>query len=356
MDPRIDHKKANVRDVARQAGVSVATVSRVLNDAQNVTDATRARVNKAIEALRFVPSSAARAINSGRTHLVGALIPTLDHAIFARFIDAVEERLDAQGLSLVVATTQNAPEREYDRAKKLLDIGAEALIVSGITRAEAFEGLVARHQVPVIATSYYDAGYVFPTIGYDNAAVASEALQHLLSLGHRHIGVLSGPSHNNDRTLARLTALKGHAEAKLNVTEVALTLADAGRGATQMLQAHPEVSALLCLSDVLAQGALLRLRADGVAVPGQVSVIGMDDLPASASYDPGLTTIHIPVADMGRFAAQAAARWVETGHAPQSLELQTWLVRRGTTGPARGQNLGGQAVDPAGDDRDDRRR
>ena len=324
-----------MRDVARHAGVSVATVSRVLNRAENVSATTRATVEDAIRTLEFVPNSAARAINSGRTRLVGALIPTLDHAIFARFLDSVAEGLDGLGLSLVVATTDNTPQRELERAKKLLDIGAEALIVSGITRAEGFESLIARHKVPVIATSYFDAQSTFPTIGYDNARVARMALEHLLSLGHTKIGVLSGPARDNDRTRARQDGLRDIARGQLHFAEAEMNFAAAGAAAVDLRHAHPELTALLCLSDVLAQGALLRFRADGVDVPKMLSIVGIDDLPTSASFDPPLTTVHLPVGEMGARTAQAAAQWIETGDRPPSVDLHIRLVERRTTGPSR---------------------
>ena len=112
-------KRATLRDVAQMAGVSAATVSRVVNANALVSERTRVRVQAAIDALHFVPSAAARAINSGRTHVVGALVPTLDNAIFSRFLDALEEGLAGYGLSLVVATTKDDPDREAERARGL---------------------------------------------------------------------------------------------------------------------------------------------------------------------------------------------------------------------------------------------
>lgn len=105
-------KRANLRDVARQAMVSAATVSRVLNSPELVSKDTQDRVNRAIEALGFVPSAAARSLNTGRTHTIGALVPTLDHSIFARYLDALEQRLSDHGYALVVAITGGVPEVE----------------------------------------------------------------------------------------------------------------------------------------------------------------------------------------------------------------------------------------------------
>lgn len=327
------HRKPNLRDVAHQARVSAATVSRVLNGSGPVSQAKREAVDSAIEALGFVRSSAARAINSGRTHLVGALIPTLDHAIYARFIETMEAELDAMGLSLIVAGTNGDPERELDKAKRLLEIGVEGLIVSGITRHPDFDALVSRYRVPVISTSYYDPSHRFPTIGYDNTYVARAALDHLVSLGHRKIAVLSGPTHDNDRTKARQMAIAGTPGLQLDLHEADLTFAAASEAVSKIWAAAPDTTALLCLSDVMAQGGLLRLRSMGIGVPDEVSVIGIDDLPASASYDPPLTTVHLPVGVMGQTAARAIANWIEDDARPVARNLTTRLVVRGSTGP-----------------------
>lgn len=331
--PRPPNRKPNVRDVARYAGVSVATVSRVLNRPAQVAEATRARVDQAIDTLQFVPSSAARAINSGRTRLIGALIPTLDHAIFSRFVDAVEEELGARNLSLIIANTGHDTARELDKAKRLMDIGVEGLLVSGITRSPGFRELVARHQVPVIATSYFETGYTYPTIGYDNAEAANTALDHLLGLGHADIAVLTGPISNNDRTRARLRALEAANKTRLRFCRSGLSFPAAARTVRQIRQDHPTVTALLCLSDVLAQGALLQLKSDGLRVPDEMSVIGIDDLPSSASYDPPLTTVHLPVKAMGTLAARAISDWIESQNPAPSTALTTKLILRDSTGP-----------------------
>ncbi|WP_411957343.1 substrate-binding domain-containing protein [Paracoccus homiensis] len=329
-------KRANLRDVAAVAGVSVATVSRVLNTPTAVTEKTRERVQAAIDELRFVPSAAARAINSGRTRIVGALIPTLDNAIFARFLDAIESQLAPHQLSLIVATTNDDPEREAQKAQHLVDIGAEGLILSGITHSDALYRLIERVQMPAIATSYFDAGYRLPTIGYDNRAAAIMALRHLVDLGHRDIAVLHGPQGNNDRTRARIAGLKDAGlPARLSFHETELSIGGGSATAHDILTAGPAPSAILCLSDVLASGASFELRRAGHDVPGRISLMGIDDLPGSSFLEPPLTTVRLPVRDMGDAAARALAEWVEQGRVPQSQELRPALVVRQSTGPAR---------------------
>ncbi|WP_415919514.1 LacI family DNA-binding transcriptional regulator [Tateyamaria sp. SN6-1] len=320
-----------MRDVARQAGVSVATVSRVLNGTSPVAAATRERVEAAVDALRFVPSPLARAINSGRTHIVGALVPTLDHAIFARYLNALEEELNTCGLSLIVATTGGDPAVEIRRAEELMNLGVEGLIVSGVHHGPDFSHRVQRRGLPVIATSYFAPGHEFPTIGYDNAEIARMALDHLTDLGHRNIAVLHGPVDTNDRTLARIETLRAHAPAHTVFVERALLYDEAAHSVQELVRSVDGLTALLCVSDVLALGALFGLQSMGVAVPDSISVIGMEDLPASSTTSPALTSISLPLDDMGRETARALHHWIEHGARPEAIKLPSQLVVRSTT-------------------------
>jgi LacI family transcriptional regulator len=324
-------KRANLRDVAKLANVSVATVSRVLNSPDTVAENTKAIVNAAIAELRFVPSAAARAINSGRSRVIGALVPTLDHAIFARYLAALERTLSSYRLSLVVATTNGDAAVEAEKAQTLVDIGAEGLIVSGITHEPELYELIERCQLPAIATSYYDPDFLLPTIGYDNAGAGRIALEHLLGLGHTRIAVVHGSLTSNDRTLARLEGLEGHDDAELSYFEADLSVEDGCNAAQAILSATPRPTAILCLSDVLATGALYELKRQGVDVPTEMSIIGIDDLPGSAHTSPGLTTVHLPVVRMGHATATAISEWIENGQEPSEELFETDLVVRQST-------------------------
>ena len=325
-DPK---KRANLRDVARAAGVSVATVSRVLNEPGVVKKNTREKVQAAIAELKFVPSAAARAINSGRTRFVGALVPTLDNAIFARFLAALERKLAEHELSLVVATTNSDQEIEADKASGLIDIGAEGLIITGASHSAALYELLERTSLPTIITSFFDADNPIPTIGYDNKAAAQMALQHLIDLGHRRIAVVHGPSHNNDRTEARLSGLRElDWNGQLTFYETEISLAGGSRRAGSIWAETAKPDAILCLSDVVALGVLFGLQNMGVSVPKDVSMIGIDDLPSSAVSVPPLTSVHLPVSRMGEKAAVALAEWIADNKKPAPERLHATLVER----------------------------
>jgi len=323
--------------VAKAADVSVATVSRVLNEPGVVKKDTLEKVQAAIAELKFVPSAAARAINSGRTRFVGALVPTLDNAIFARFLAALERELSAHQLSLVVATTDSDLEIEAEKAKSLVDIGAEGLIITGATHSPALHELIDRTMLPTIITSFYDAENSLPTIGYDNAAAAQLALQHLADLGHQHIAVVHGPVHDNDRTRARLDGLRSLPwDGKLTTYETEISHHGGAETAGRICALRRKPDAILCLSDVVALGVLFGLQAEGVCVPNDISLVGIDDLPSSAVAVPAITTVHLPVSQMGEKAAAALARWISDQERPDGERLLGQLIKRRSAIRAKG--------------------
>ncbi len=332
MAPHKEKKRANLRDVARIANVSVATVSRVLNTPKVVQQDTRERVEAAITELGFHPSAAARAINSGRTRIIGALIPTLESDIFALTLDAIESRLDDFGLSLVVATTDEDADKEARKAKELLDVGVEGLILSGISHSDALHSLIERTRVPAIVTSYYDATFRYPTIGYDNHGAARLALDHLQDLGHRQVAVIHGPAAINDRIRERLRALIDPQDGvSLKYYETEFSVAGGAAVIDRVLTKQTQLDAILCLSDVQAFGALFALQRRGVNVPQDVSVMGLQDLPSAAQSYPSLSTVRLPARRMGRLAAESLAKWVEDDHKPDPTCLPCELIVREST-------------------------
>ena len=324
--------KVKLRDVARAAGVSVATVSRVINDAPTVTAGTKARINAIIQELGYTPNPLAKALNTGRTRTLGAVISTLDHAIFARFLKALEVTFDQHGYSLVVAATENDRERELRRARAFLEMGVEGLILSGADHGPELRQLVDRFDVPVVLTSIYDPGADYPTIGYSNTELAALVMQHLVDTGHTRIAVVHGPSAGNDRTRARVAAARSFA-GRCDVRAIEVDLSEEGGLEAVVRSARSDTmpDAFFCLSDVLALGALFELSRRGISVPGAVSVVGFDDQPWTGHTNPALTTVRVPVAEMGEAAALALIRHLEEGNPIQQVKLDGSIVLRGST-------------------------
>ncbi|MDB2407510.1 LacI family transcriptional regulator [Jannaschia sp.] len=336
-----EKKRYNLRDVARQAKVSVATVSRVLNTPAQVSPQTRDRVQAAMTALRFRPSAAARAINSGRSRMVGALLPTLDNSTYSRVIDGLETRLAAHGLSLIVARTGDDPAVELARARQLLEAGAEGLILTGLARAPDLTDLIDHFRLPVVVLSYFDADSPIPTVGYDNAMAVRLAAGHLRDLGHADIAVIHGPVLSNDRTAQRWATLEALTDGRrFHPYETELSFAGGAAAARRLLDEGRPATAILAFSDMLAMGAMAECQRAGRVVPVDISVVGIEDLPACSATHPPLTSVRLQVQEMGEEAAEALARWVEHGERPPPRRLDAELIVRRSTA-RRGRAVGG---------------
>ncbi len=330
-------KRPGVRAIAQATGLSVATVSRVLNDATNVRADTRAKVTEAMRELGFRPNPAARALSTNRTRTIGAVVPTLSHSIFTRFLDGAEQELARHGYALVLATAEQGRAQEFQRVKEIMNLGAEGLIISGATHDPGLLQLIASQHLPTVCISIFKPDFELATIGYDNEDLAVRAMGFLRELGHRRIAVLHGPQEENDRTQLRVKGAKRGAEGiEPRYVETSLDVVGGVEATARILAAGERPTALLCLSDVLAMGALFELARNGVSVPDQMSVMGFDDLEWAAVSTPPLTTIRLPTTSMGRRAAGALVENLDR-HTPLSSErLEAEIVIRKSTAPPPG--------------------
>lgn len=330
---KVGEKKPGVRTVAAATGLSVATVSRVLNGAASVREETRAQVIATMRELGYAPNPAARALATQRTKTIAAVIPTLSHSIFARFLNAVELALAERGYALVIATTNGDPQQELRRVNEVLGMGAEGLILSGATHDPKLLALIAQRAVPTVCTSIYSPRYRLPTIGYDNAGLGREALRYLIGLGHRRIAVIHGPLKDNDRTVLRLKGVeRGMAEGvSLNSVETSLDSEGGAMVARPLLAGRRRPTAVLCLSDVLALGVLFEAERGGLTVPDDLSVMGFDDLDWAAVCEPPLTTLRLPTARMGRRTADALVDHLDEGRDLPNVKLDAAVVERAST-------------------------
>lgn len=332
----IIRRKATLRDVAHQAGVSVATVSRVLNTPDKVAASTRDRVGASIDALRFRPSAAARSLNSGATKMIGILVPTIDHSIFAQYVQSLEATLSAQDYGLIVAVTGGCLALEAKKSRDLLNLGVDGLIVSGVLRDPAFDKLVDRFEIPVLATSYFDQEAPYPTIGYDNAAVAEMAVRYLRDCGHQRIAIVHGPVPENDRIAARIAgAERACLETPLRLYPAELSVTGGATAARAIFQDNStdraaRCSAVLCMSDVQALGVLFDAQRRELRVPEDISIMGFDDLEWSRESNPPLTTIRLPSKEMGEAAAMAMIAHLREDAPFVPRELAAKIIERGS--------------------------
>lgn len=331
--------KATLQDVARLAGVSTATVSRALSQPDLVQQETLERVRDAIARLNYVPGGAARALASGRTLTIGAVVPTLDHAIFARAIQAMQTELAENGYQLLVAAHDYAPALEAAAVRAMLARGVDALMVVGADHLEETWSLLTAAAVPVVLSWSFDPR--LPSIGFDNEKAGRLIADHLLDLGHRRFGMISGFVHANDRARARVAGVRGALAARgldlasSCVVEAPFTLAGGRAGLAELLARAEPPTAVVCGNDLLAAGALFEAQASGLAVPEAVSIGGIDNLEIAAHLTPPLTTVHLPTTELGRTVARHLLARLKGEAQPQRMELPIELVvRRSAAAPA----------------------
>lgn len=328
----VSTKLGNIRQVATASGVSVATVSRVMNGSQRVSDKTRQKVLLACAELGYVPNSAARALTTKRSRVIGVVIPSLNHSIFANFLGELERVCSQLNYSVVFALSKGNMAVEAQRVTELLAMGAEAFVFVGADRDAALTGLLAKRSVPFVRTSIWRQSDGVPTIGYDNEVLAQNALTYLIGKGHRRLGILHGPTIDNDRTVLRLRGIKSLTSQRSDVQatfhEGTLDTAGGVDAARAALNSELRPTALLCLSDVLALGALFEAGRSGCSVPDDISVMGFDDLASSALTHPELTTMALPTLKMGRLVAEQLAALLDDGTPLRSVCLPADIVER----------------------------
>jgi LacI family transcriptional regulator len=331
--------RASAADVARLAGVSSATVSRVLNTPERVDPATRQRVADAIAKLRYLPHGAARTLRSQRSKLVGAVVPSFDYALYARTTSALQRRLGERGYSLVLA------EHHYDLADELritgtlVQHGVDAFVFVGLDHDPALFSMLEDYGRPYVLTWGVDGARRHPSVGFDNRRATYELTRHLLGLGHRRFGLISAPVEGNDRARERgagVRAALGEAGLELVQAEFGpISLTWAAEAMQRLLARAPteRPTAVIATNDVFAVGAMQACRDAGVQLPRQMSITGVDSTDLGATQTPPLTSIRTPIVEIGAAAADQLVARLEGApfEAFQSLPFE--IVHRGSTAP-----------------------
>ncbi len=329
-----------LKDVAKRAGCSVATASRVLNDHKSVGETEKTHVLEAAAQLGYIPNTSARALRSQNTRLVGAIVPTLDHAIYARMVDGMQLRLERAGMSVIISSSGYDLERERQQARILVARGVEAVVMVGAEHHPQTMEYLRRAGVFQVFTYTTERGDSDAAIGFDNSEAANLAARYLLDLGHRRFGMIAGMTHGNDRARLRRQAFLDTLEgAGIPPREVVIVEApyniELGRAAMQsIMQTHPRPTAVFCGSDILAVGAVRFCKYAGIRVPDDVSIMGFDNLEIAELIDPALTTLHVSLKEMGDAVAEAVLS-LSQGNGGPVTDIPARLVVRQSTGAVR---------------------
>jgi LacI family transcriptional regulator len=327
-----------VHDVARAAGVSISTVSRALSSPERVAAETRERVTRVAAELGYRPNQAASGLRMGRTHAVGLLVPDLENPYFATVTKAVQARARAEGYEVFVADSDEDADAEAELIAALA-ARTDGLLVASPRSGDAelraaLVGVTAVLASRELTAGEGDAGAPeVPCVSVDDADGVAQVLGHLSALGHRKVGVAAGPasSWSGGRRVAGLIAAAERRDVELVELGSFQPYFAGGTQAGDHALASG-VTAVVAFNDLMALGILDRLRHRGVDVPGEMSVVGFDDVQLATLVSPALTTVHAPLARLGRRAVDLLLARLRGG-TPTSSQLPVELTIRGSTGP-----------------------
>jgi LacI family repressor for deo operon, udp, cdd, tsx, nupC, and nupG len=323
-------------EVAEMAGVSTATVSRVLSQPDRVADRTRLRVLEVVRSLGYAPNVAARTLRTSRAAKILLTVPDISNPFFASVIRGAEEAARDAGYAVVVGDTRHDPEIEDEYAEMLARREVDGLIFLGHRLPESLKPLLASqgNAAPIVNGCEYSAEIGVPSVHIDNAAASSDAMEHLIGLGHREIGIITGPPVSpisRDRLAGAMNAARRHGlQGRLRVRTGDYSATSGFDEARDLLA--QDVTALFCFSDEMALGAISALARAGLSCPRDVSIVGFDDLPLARFFQPGLTTIAQPKSMIGRRAVELLIELLRglTG-LPRQVTLMHALTVRDST-------------------------
>lgn len=327
-----------MRDVAQLAGVSIATVSRALSNPSSVRDDKLNAVRAAVKKLNYVVQGVGRALVSRRTKMIGGLIPSVDHAMFSKTTFALQDVLSQHGYMLALGCSDFDPHSELLHARRFIERGADGILLFGRRHDSELISLLEDYGIPCVSTWSYDPGSPNTNIGFDNREAATLVVDHLVSLGHREIGIIAGFKSSEwqaERLHWLMRELKRHKLSNdgARVVEGPISY-DTGRtGIRKLLGGGRPLSAVICGHDIIAVGALAMCKELGVSVPSQLSLTGFEDLELASNVTPPLTTVHFPAEELGTRAALEILKRIAGKPSEGQVELPIKLMIRETTAP-----------------------
>lgn len=335
-DKTMTASPATIKDVARVAGVSVATVSRALNGAENVLPDTRQRILDVARELRYSPSGAARSLITRRTDTIGALLPDLHGEFFSELIRGIDQAARARGLHLLLSSSHDDAD-EAAAALRAMNGRVDGLVVMS---PHADDDFLSQNLPPALPAVLLNSGVSKPTqrvFAVDNFGGARAMTEHLVRSGRRRIAFLGGPQANfeaRERERGYRAGLVDGREPWILEGDFSESAGERAGAALLALPAAGRPDAVFAANDIMAIGLLGALQAGGVRVPADIALAGFDDIPVARYVSPGLTTMHVPIAALGQQALDALADALDN---PQSLVadstvMPVQLVVRGSCG------------------------
>lgn len=344
--PPAERPLRTIREIAKAAGVSTATVSRVLNNPTAVKPDKREAVLRVVEQNDYINDGMARALAGGRTMTVGLVIPTITNSIYASSTHAIQRLAQRAGYSVILVVSDFDPEQEAQLIRRLVERRVDGMILTGGEHDPGIFRMLERQNIPCVLTWRLSPSSSYPCVSFDNYAAGRLAMAHLAENGHRRIGLICGRSDVNDRARERRRAYEDALQ-ELGIEPDPELVFERdfefieGRTAThRMLECDERPTAIFAANDIQAIGAISMCRDSGLRVPEDISIIGFDDLPIAQFSVPKLTTVHVPAAAMGRLAATRLLQLIEGESVGGDDVLPVDLVVRESTTTAPGPEGG----------------
>lgn len=322
----------NIFDVARLAGVSIATVSRFINSSGYVSEENRRRIEQAITELDFTPSVSARSLNTRRSHVIGFVVSSIAHPYSAEVARGIQDVASAAGYVVLVSSTDGRANLQLIALRALHAHRVDAAIVTPPESPETdryLDRLVRQGMVVVLIGRHLDSPRV-DTVTTDTRAGANAVMQHLLDLGHRRIGFLGGPHRLQgtrfDTYQENLVTHGISVDPELALS-TDLTLDGGSKATLQLLRLAAPPTAIFCIDDLVAIGSLQAVREAGYRVPEDISIVGFDDDTYARLVEPPLTTVAQPSFDIGRIAAERVLARLRQQREPPTTEDQREIIR-----------------------------
>lgn len=309
----------------------------MLNIPSTTKLSTRQAVEAAIKKLGYIPNGAARALSSRNSRVIGAIIPTIDHSIFATGIQALQSYLHTKGYFLLLGSSNYDPHLEYELCQKFLVQQVAGIIMMGSTHRPECINMLNREGTPFVNTGTYDSNGEY-CVGFNNKQAAAMAAKYLVDLGHREFAVIAGITEGNDRARERVNGIRQElSKYSLHLNEDRILerryeIEEGGAAFRHLMNSKEPPTAIICGNDVLGFGAILEANKSGIDIPGEVSVIGFDDLVLSKHLTPSLSTIQIPTEKMWCRAADTLLARLKGQATPKAIEIDVSLVVRESTG------------------------
>jgi LacI family transcriptional regulator len=303
-----------IKDVAREAKVSVATVSRALNGSADVTPVTRARIERAAARLRYVPMGAARSLVTRRTQAVGALLPDLFGEFFSELIRGIDLAARAHGLHLLVSSSHGDAD-EAAVALRAMQGRVDGVLIMSPHVDSAFLRKHLADSVPAVLLDSAPREHRRPHVNIDNHGGACAMTQHLLALGHRHLAFIEGPAGNRDAHERRRgfeQTIAGQRGATACYLEGDYSEESGYRAGRVLLSGRKRPDAVFAANDMMAIGCLSAFNEAGVQVPDEIALAGFDDIPIARYTHPPLTTVHVRIAQLGHAALERLVAQMQT--------------------------------------------